>query len=175
MTDTSLITINRARRAGCALAIGMSVLFGAAAPVFAQGARALEGVWALTLTPRNCTTGVPIGSSQDRSLVTFSQGGTMSGSAGGTAFAPGQRSDAHGIWTHVGPSTFSNRQVAIVLFDTPPNPPSPGFRTGWLLISSTYTLSDANNLTVAATSEFYDINRTLYRSACVAGVGERIR
>lgn len=176
MRATHFVTTCRTRMAVGAFAVLASVLFGAAAPAFAQGARALEGVWALTLTLRNCATGAPIGAPPERSVLTFHQGGTMSASAGGTAFAPGQRTDGHGVWTHVGPSTFSNRQVAIVRFTTPPNlPASPGFQTGWLLISSTYTLSDANNLTVAATSAFYDVNRAPYRSGCVTGIGERFQ
>jgi hypothetical protein len=176
MKATSFGTTGATRAAAGALAVAVWVLFGAAAPAFAQGARALEGVWALTLTPLNCATGAPLAAPADRSLLTVHQGGTMSASAGGRAFAPGQRSDAHGAWTYAGGTTFRNRQVAIVLFDTPPTPPtSPGFLTGWQLISSTYTMSDDNNLTVAATTDFYDVNRTVYRSACVAGIGERFR
>jgi hypothetical protein len=172
----AFVTTYPTRAAAGALAVGAAVLIGGASPAFAQGARSLEGVWALTLTLRNFATGAPLGAPPERSLLTFHQGGTMSGSAGSTAFAPGQRTDGHGTWAPAGPSTFSNRQVAIVAFTTPPNPPaSPGFQAGWQLISSTYTLSDDNNLTVAATVEFFDVNRANYRSLCVAGLGERFR
>ena len=174
--ETLLVTKDPRRSAVCALIVGASLLFGAVASASAQDGRSLEGVWALSVTLRNCATGAPIGAPPDRSLLTFHPGGTMSGSAGSTAFAPGQRSDAHGSWSHAGGSTFRNRQAAIVLFETPPAPPaSPGFKTGWQLISSTYTMNDANSLTVAATVDFYDINLVPYRSLCVAGNAVRFQ
>ncbi len=175
MVKTVFGRTGRTRAAVRAVVVGASLLVGAEAPVFAQDGRALEGVWAVSPMLRDCVTGTPLGA-PERSLLTFHQGGTMSGSAGGTVFAPGQRSDAHGVWTYAGGSTFRNRMVAIILFDTPPSPPtSPGFQTGWQLITSTYTLSGANNLTLSATVEFYNVNRALYRSRCVAGAGERFQ
>lgn len=173
---TLFSTTNTTRKAVGSLVVGAWLLFGAVAPASAQDARALEGVWALSLTLRNCGTGAPIGAPPERSLLTFHPGGTMSASAGSTAFAPGQRSDAHGSWMHVGGLTFRNRMVAIVLFDTPPVPPAnPGFQTGWQLISSTYTLTGSNSFTVTATVDFYDLNRAPYRSLCVAGSAERFQ
>ncbi len=175
MMKKSFATTGTTRAAVCAFVVGASLLFGAEAPVSAQDGRALEGVWAIGLTLRDCVTGAPLGP-PGRSLLTFHQGGTMTGSAGATVFAPGQRSDAHGVWTYAGGSTFRNRMVAIILFDTPPSPPtSPGFQTGWQLIASTYTLSDANNLTVSATVEFYNVSRALYRAQCVSGAAERFQ
>ena len=59
-------------------------------PALAQdnGARALEGVWAMSLTLRDCASGAALGP-PFRSLLTFHSGGTLSESAGTTQFAAG--------------------------------------------------------------------------------------
>jgi hypothetical protein len=146
--------------------------------VFAQGvgspARAIEGVWAMSITLRDCATMAPLGQ-PFRSLLTFHAGGTVSESPGTSQFAPGQRSPGHGGWSHSSGTTFRARIVAMILFDTPPAPPAPGFQAGWQLISSTFTLSDPDRLTSAATVQFFDINRQVYRSACPVGTAERFR
>jgi hypothetical protein len=138
-----------------------------------EGARALEGVWAMSLTLRDCATTAPLGP-PFRSLLTFHMGGTVSESPAGQ-FAPGQRSSGHGVWSHSGGATFSARIVAMVLFDTPPAPPAPGFQAGWQVIASTFTLTDADRLTLSATTQFFDINRQVYRSACPTGTAERFK
>ena len=49
----------------------------------------------------------------------------------------------HGVWSFSGANTYAARFVAMILFDTPPAPPAPGFQTGWLLVRSSFTLVDA--------------------------------
>ena len=59
--------------------------------------RTVEGVWLVTITPRNCTTGDPIPTAAFKSLWTFHEGGIMSASFqpnGPTLF----RTLAHGLW-----------------------------------------------------------------------------
>ena len=99
----------------------------------------------------------------------------MSESPGTTQFSPGQRAPGHGVWSCSGPNSFTARFVAMVLFDTAPAPPVPGFMTGWQVVASNFTLVDANRLTLAATVQFFDLNRSLYRSACPTGTAERLR
>ena len=43
-------------------------------------------------------------------------------------------------------TTFTARFVAMVLFDTPPAPPAPGFQAGWQVVASTFTLADSDRL-----------------------------
>ena len=40
--------------------------------------RSIEGVWRVTVTPRNCVTGVPIATADFEALYTFHKDGTMS-------------------------------------------------------------------------------------------------
>jgi hypothetical protein len=136
------------------------------------GARALEGVWAVRVQLRDCATGAPFGQ-PFLSLVTFARGGTTVESAGGTAFASGQRSDGHGTWKHAGGSTYRQRMVALIRFDTAPGPGTPGFRAGWSTITHTLTLIDRDHATSEGTNAFYDSNGQLYRSGCSTADSER--
>ena len=73
---------------------------------------ALTGAWSIQVTPRDCTTGAPAGPPSN-SLVTFHEGGTLSESAGGVAFAHGQRSPGHGVWTQKGRRTYHQKFIAL--------------------------------------------------------------
>jgi hypothetical protein len=154
-------------------------LFGiavAATPAIAQGqgARAIEGVWSMSITLRDCTTQAPLGPPL-RTLLTFHAGGTLSESPGTSQFAPGQRSNGHGLWSHVSANSFTARFVAMVVFDTAPAPPAPGFVAGWQIVVANFEQADINRLNVAATVQFFDINRNVYRSACPTGTAERFQ
>jgi hypothetical protein len=132
----------------------------------------IKGTWFVQVTLRNCATNAALGSFN--SLVTFAPGGTLSESAGSLAFAPGQRSTGHGNWTHDGGHTYSQRIVALILFDTAPNPPvSPGFLKGWSTVTHTVELIDPDNLKSSGSNDFYDSNGQLYRSGCSTAIGER--
>lgn len=138
------------------------------------GARALEGVWAMTITLRDCGSGAPLGP-PFRSMLTFHAGGTVSETPAGTTFAIGQRANGHGVWRHLGGRTFSTRILAMILFDTSPPPPAPGVLAGWQLIAATFTLADSGRLDLTARTEFFDLNRQVYRAACPTGTAERFR
>lgn len=143
-------------------------------PAPAQG-RSIEGVWGLNITIRDCATMAPIGA-PFRSILTFHQGGTISESPANPGFAPGQRSPGHGIWTQTGPATYSSKFLALILFDTPANPPlSPGFLAGWQVGTQTAVLSDADTLTTTGQVQFYDLNRQQYRAICAGATGERFK
>jgi hypothetical protein len=140
----------------------------------AQGA-AIVGVWAIQVTPRDCATNAQV-APPSRALFTFHEGGTLSESTANPGFAPGQRSLGHGVWTSTGPSTYTSRIVAAIVFDTPANPPtSPGFVAGWQIGSQTATLVDADRLATTGQIQFYDANRQLYRTGCASGTGERFK
>jgi hypothetical protein len=166
--------MKRARQTAAILVITLFAIASTTEPAAAQGngARAIEGVWSMTLTLRDCATGNALGP-PFRTLLTFHSGGTLSESPGTTQFAPGQRSAGHGVWSSTGGQTFTARFVAMIVFDTPPAPPAPGFQAGWLVVGSNFTVVDPTRLTITATAQFFDINRNLYRSACPTGTAER--
>ena len=168
--------MNTPRQTLALVLFGLFSLAGTATPAFAQGqgAQAIEGVWAMSITLRDCTTQAPLGPPL-RTLLTFHAGGTLSESPGTSQFAPGQRSNGHGLWSYAGSGSFTARFVAMVVFDTPPAPPAPGFVAGWQVVVSDFQLADANRLNVSATVQFFDINRNLYRSACPTGTAERFQ
>jgi hypothetical protein len=130
----------------------------------------VEGAWLVQVTLRDCLSGAQIGVPFN-SLVTFHRGGTLSESTTARGFAVGQRSDGHGSWTSVGHHTYSQRMVALINFDTPPNPPaSPGFFAGWSVVSHTLELTDPDHGTSSGTNEFYKADGTLYRTGCSTAV-----
>ena len=84
------------------LAIIMTVLILmiSVVPVTAQDnapERSLEGVWFVTITPRNCATGDPIPTASFESLFTFHRDGTMLVSFRNNTFVV-ERTAAHGLW-----------------------------------------------------------------------------
>jgi hypothetical protein len=140
----------------------------------ASSGATLEGTWIVQVTQRNCATNAALGTFA--SLVTFARGGTIIETPGSVAFAPGQRTNGHGNWAHDGGRTYSQRTVALILFDTPANPPvSPGFLRGSQTITHTVELVDADHFTSAGGADFYDANGQLYRSGCSSAAGQRFK
>jgi len=182
--------MNRNWNASRVVAAGLAaVLFSvsggavSAAPKGSPSRSALVGAWTVQVTLRDCATDAPLGPSFN-SLVSFHRGGTLSESAGGTAFAPGQRSPGHGAWEQIGPHTYSQQMVALMNFDTPANlpgipgfnpalPVTPGFFAGWSTVTQTATLVDADHITSSGTNQFFKANGDLYRSGCSTAVAQR--
>ena len=144
------------------------LLLGSASGVAAQ-AVTLEGVWGVTITPRNCTTNEPLPLPPHRTILTFHRDGTTTESVGVLTFAPGQRAIGHGIWAHAGGQIFNERTVAMILFD------AGIYRAGWQVISRTITMTDANNYTGFGPSQFFDANRQMYLAGCASSVGVRFQ
>lgn len=146
---------------------------------------ALVGAWGVQVTLRNCTTNAPLGPAFN-SLVTFHRDGTISEAAASVAFAPGQRTPGHGVWTRESRHTYQQSMIALLLFATPPNLPgtpgfdpgkpiSPGFSAGRLTVDHTVTMTDADHITSSGTNTFYDMNGSAYRTGCSSAVGDRFR
>jgi hypothetical protein len=171
-------TVSLSKRNGAlapSLMIAAALMIGVAMPAEGQ-AQSLEGVWGTVTQPVDCTTGTPLGP-PERGLLTFHQGGTLSDSSGGLAFAPGQRSAAHGSWASTGGLTYALRLVALIVFDTAPGTPpgSPGFQAGWLVSTNRVTLSGPDNFTATANVQFYNLGRIVYRNACATRTAERFK
>ena len=107
-------------------------------------------------------------------LLTFADGGTMTGTTANPGFALGQRSPDHGVWSHRRARTFRASSVALILFTTPPNfPATPGFQAGSQRLDQTIALTDADHFTSDAVTTFFDVAGQQYRRGCAAALGER--
>lgn len=148
--------------------IAAVVTFGLAAPPVAHAQASIEGVWAITATPRDCTTGAVLGPPV-RALATFHRGGTVTNSVALLLAQPGQRSIGHGVWTQTGGATFVERSATIIIFD------SAIFQAGWAVDTQTNTMTDANNFSSQGDVQFYNLNREFVRRLCSTRVGERFR
>ena len=95
MTITKLVSV---RNCLAELVVGLAV---SQATVAAQDAaapeRTIEGVWRVTVTPRNCVTGVPIPVAAFEALYTFHKDGTMSAWLQNATITT-TRSPNHGLW-----------------------------------------------------------------------------
>ena len=152
-----------------------AVLFFAAGPGVMAQERAIEGVWAITATLRDCASNTPLGP-PSTGLATYHQGGTVTASINLSAFAQNQRTPLHGLWRHAGGAAYTVRVIAAIFFETPPNPPaSPGFRAGWSMDAVTLTLTGPDQLTGVHSIQFFDTGRQPYRTLCATSVGERFK
>lgn len=143
----------------------------------------IVGAWLVQVTLRECATGAPMGQPIN-AIVTFHRGGTISESPGASAFAVGQRSNAHGAWARLPGHTYSQEMVALILFDTEPNlpgtpgfdptkPVTPGFFAGSQTVSHTVQPTDADHFMSSGTNAFYKTNGDLYRTGCSTAVAQR--
>ena len=171
-------TVSTPRGVGLAavmLSMGVGLVLSGARSASAQQsasqARTVEGVWYVQVTVRDCATGVAL-APVVHSLVTFAAGGTLQESVGGGGFAPGQRSDGHGTWTHKGGQTYDQRFVATINFATAPGP-GPGFEAGWIKVRHTVEVIDADHIESAGTNSFYRLNGQVYRTGCSTATGTR--
>ena len=144
----------------------------------------VAGAYAVQVTLRDCASNAPLGPPFD-SLVTLQAGGTISENAGGRAVAPGQRSSGHGHWTRIGPHTYRQEMVALIVFDTaanlpgtptfdPTRPVTPGFFAGWATVSHVLTFTDPKHATSSGTNAFYTLTGERYRTGCSSAVAARL-
>lgn len=171
-------TVSRRRDVGrraVMLSIGLALVLSAGSAATAQQSaaegRTVQGVWYVQVTIRDCATGVALAPAVN-SLVTFAAGGTLHESVSGGGFAPGQRSDGHGTWTHKGGPTYDQRFVSMINFATAPGP-GPGFEAGWMKIHHTVEVVDADHIESAGRNTFYRLNGEVYRTGCSTATGTR--
>jgi hypothetical protein len=153
------------------LAFVLSAASAASARQSAAEARTIQGVWYMQVTIRDCATGTALAPPVN-SLVTFAAGGTLHESVSGGGFAPGQRSDGHGTWTHKGGQTYDQRFVSLINFATVPGP-GPGFEAGWIKVRHTVEVIDADHIESAGTNIFHRLNGEVYRTGCSTATGTR--
>jgi hypothetical protein len=136
--------------------------------------RTLQGTWWVHVTAlTDCVSRTPLISFS--ALLTFADGGTMTGTTTNPGFAVGQRSPDHGVWTRRRAShTFKASSVALILFTTAPNfPQTPGFQAGSQRLDQTIALTDPDHFTSDAVTTFFDATGLKYRLGCATALGER--
>ena len=185
LTTSTIVRRVTGLAAGCLGAGVLAASLGAAPQTGDPSNASLIGTWIVQVTLRDCSTNAPLGPPFN-SLVTFNRGGTLAESAGSLAFAPNQRSAGHGSWARLSGERYSQRMIALTLFDTPANlpgsptfdpskPVSPGFFAGWQTVSHTLELTDDDHLASSGTNAFYKSDGTLYRSGCSSAVAQRFQ
>jgi hypothetical protein len=136
--------------------------------------RTLEGTWWVQVaTLTDCASRTPLLSFS--ALLTFADGGTMTGTTTNPGFAIGQRSPDHGVWARLrGSHTFKASSVALILFTTPANlPVTPGFQAGSQRLDQTIALTDPDHFTSDAVTTFFDAAGQKYRQGCATALGRR--
>ena len=158
--------------AGLAAAIAM-LAGGSVGASRGDGWKDIQGAWLIQVTLRNCSTGAPLGPAFG-SVVTFHQGGTLTEAAVAAGMAIGQRTPAQGIWERQRQHTYSQKMIALVVFDTPANlPVTPGFFAGSQVVEQTVELTDEDHLSSSGTNAFYRTDGTVYRTGCSTATGTR--
>ncbi len=171
-------------RVACILSMsgGLLALPGAGAAAQTRNAReGIVGTWLVEVTLRNCETNAPLHT--DNAVISFHWGGTISESARGAAFAPGQRGAGHGSWIHHGAGIYAQKLIAPVTYDTQPNlpgtptfdptrPAGPGFFAGWQTVTHTLQLK-GDELVSSGTNAFHRFDGSVYRTGCSTAVARR--
>jgi len=134
----------------------------------------LVGTWLVTVTTlTDCQSRTPLGSFT--ALLTFAHDGTLTGTTTNPAFAIGQRSTDHGVWSRTNdPHGYHASSLALLHFTTAPNlPVTPGFQAGGQRLDQTITVTDDYHFTSDATVQFFDTTGRKYRDGCAVAAGRR--
>ncbi len=137
----------------------------------AKGNAGIEGTWRVTVSQKVCATGAPIGL-PFHSLLTFAQGGTMTGTTANSAFLTGQRTGDYGVWSRGAGRVYSATDEAFLLFG------GGGFIQGSQVISHSISLTNGGTgFNDVATIQFYDGNGNplLATPGCATAVGQRLQ
>jgi len=125
--------------------------------------RALEGVWNITVTGRNCQTGAVIRIFP--AMHTYMRGGTMSD--WGTGTPPSQRSNGQGVWSYEGHQRYS---AAFQFFRFNVD----GTYAGKQIGRSAIELSpDGNSFTTTGMGQILDVNGNVIANACNTSTATR--
>jgi hypothetical protein len=152
-----------------AMVLAMLLAFTVAANAqSSQSTNGLGGTWRVSVQQQNCATGQPLGPSF-QSLLSFHDGGTMSGTTSNPSFAPGQRTSDYGVWSFQGNQTYSAASEALILFNSAP--PAPFLRGSQRIVQQISVYGDT--FTSVATVQFFDSSHNLYIAGCAVATGTR--
>lgn len=129
--------------------------------------RSVEGVWTVTITPRDCTTGSPFPGAEFEGLFTFHKGGTMSAWLQ-NAFITVTRSPSQGLWKRDhGWSSYSFGFIHL-RYD------SSGFFVGKQTAAGKLTLNErGDQFTTDSTTALFDADGLPLGGGCASSVGTR--
>jgi hypothetical protein len=120
------------------------------------------------VNPRNCQTGNPLPSFSV--LLSFARGGTLTEVMNAQAFLPGQRTPGLGVWGRTYHNSYRGIWDAFILFDSPTTPPL--FRRGVQRLMWDFNVV-GDQMTIEASSQFFDTNGNPLATACATGTGTR--
>ena len=103
-------------------------------------------------------------------LLSFHRGGTLTEVMNSPAFLPGQRTPGLGVWSHTHGNAYKGVWDAFILFDSP-TPPGV-FKRGVQRLMQDFEV-DGDQITIAATSQFFDTNGNPLIATCASGTGTR--
>ncbi len=162
--------MNSNLRRACSVVVAL-VLAGALLQTFGGDAAArsnregrLQGTWRVQLNPRTCQTGAPIPSFAV--LLSFARGGTLTEVMNAQVLLPGQRTTGLGVWSHTHDNAYKAVWDAFILFD------SPVFKRGVQRLMWDFEV-DGDQITIDASSQFFDTNGNLLAVTCASGTGTR--
>ena len=138
--------------------------FGGNAAALSNREGRLQGTWRVQLNPRNCQTGAPIPSFAV--LLSFARGGTLTEVMNAQVLLPGQRTTGLGVWSHTHDNAYKAVWDAFILFD------SPVFKRGVQRLMWDFEV-DGDQITIDASSQFFDTNGNLLAVTCASGTGTR--
>ena len=127
----------------------------------------LEGTWKLRVTPYICGTETTLPAFD--ALITYGDGGTVTGIGNSPHFLPGQRTPEFGVWTHTTGRRYQSRREAFILFPSPP----PGLVKGTQRIDENTVVRD-DELLSEALSQLVDPFGTVVMSGCARSTGQRM-
>jgi hypothetical protein len=132
--------------------------------------RSLEGVWLVTITPRNCATGDPIPTAAFETLFTFHKDSTMLASFRNNSLTL-ERTAAHGLWRRdLGWNHYSFKIVHLR------RNLSTGAFAGKQESEGTLVLSDSGDeFTTDATTTVFDANGNPVSTSCSNAAGTRFQ
>ncbi len=142
------------------LIVCLGIAATASAQETSQWANALiEGTWRTNVTPINCQTGTPVAPAFP-GILTFSQGGTLSGTSATVSSAYGVWSKGHGrrLYTFA----FTNLR-----YD------ASGVLVGSQVVRQTASMSGNDQFTSSGTVQFFDLAGNLVGNGCAASTGAR--
>jgi hypothetical protein len=137
-----------------------------------DGRGRLAGTWRVSVTTRDCASGAPLISFP--AMLTFNDGGTMTGTTASRAFAPGQRSGDHGVWGQARGSGYRAVSEAFILFDTAGAPPVPPLQRGVQRLTQAITV-DGDAFDSNAWTKFFDAAGNEVASGCATATARRMK
>ena len=127
-------------------------------------ARAIEGVWDITVTRRNCQTGTAILTAV--AMITYARGGTMLD--WGTGMAPSLRSPGQGLWNHLsGRNFYSAFQFFRFNVD--------GTLAGRQIVRTQIELGYDGIYRNSATAQILDVNGNVIQNNCSTATATRFQ